>query len=187
MWRHQTELYCLPLYFTDICRVCRCEGAPDRPLFHPCICTGSIKFIHQECLLQWLRYSKKEFCELCTHRFSFTPSKLNTFETIFLSTLNLLIEGMLIHTSIVSHVCHFSIFTRYAEAIATLNSIQWLFRNSCSCSKILVALHNCGLSMARGCSIDCIPNIYDTFYRICVINSIASLECSFNVSKPVYS
>lgn len=57
----------------DICRVCRCEGAPDRPLFHPCICTGSIKFIHQECLLQWLRYSKKEFCELCNYRFSFTP------------------------------------------------------------------------------------------------------------------
>ncbi len=61
--------------FSDICRVCRCEGTPDRPLFHPCICTGSIKYIHQECLLQWLRYSKKEFCELCNHRFSFTPSK----------------------------------------------------------------------------------------------------------------
>ena len=57
----------------DICRVCRCEGADDRPLFHPCICTGSIKFIHQDCLLQWLKYSKKEFCELCSHRFSFTP------------------------------------------------------------------------------------------------------------------
>ena len=57
----------------DICRVCRCEGASDRPLFHPCICTGSIKFIHQDCLLQWLKYSKKEFCELCSHRFSFTP------------------------------------------------------------------------------------------------------------------
>ncbi|XP_046441490.1 E3 ubiquitin-protein ligase MARCHF6-like isoform X3 [Daphnia pulex] len=58
---------------SDICRVCRCEGTPDRPLFHPCICTGSIKFIHQECLVQWLRYSRKEYCELCTHRFSFTP------------------------------------------------------------------------------------------------------------------
>jgi|688.fasta_scaffold597003_1 hypothetical protein len=40
----------------DICRVCRCEGSADKPLFHPCICTGSIKFIHQECLVQWLRY-----------------------------------------------------------------------------------------------------------------------------------
>ncbi|XP_071785364.1 E3 ubiquitin-protein ligase MARCHF6-like [Asterias amurensis] len=57
----------------DICRVCRSEGSSDRPLFHPCICTGSIKFIHQDCLLQWLKHSKKEYCELCMHRFSFTP------------------------------------------------------------------------------------------------------------------
>merc|ERR1712218_31984 len=61
------------LLFPDICRVCRCEGTVDRPLLHPCICTGSIKFIHQECLVQWLKYSKKEFCELCNYRFSFTP------------------------------------------------------------------------------------------------------------------
>ncbi|XP_018025545.1 E3 ubiquitin-protein ligase MARCHF6, partial [Hyalella azteca] len=57
----------------DICRVCRSEATADRPLFHPCICTGSIKFIHQDCLVQWLRYSRKEYCELCKHRFSFTP------------------------------------------------------------------------------------------------------------------
>ncbi|KAB0793899.1 hypothetical protein PPYR_13519 [Photinus pyralis] len=57
----------------DICRVCRSEGMPERPLFHPCICTGSIKYIHQECLMQWMRYSRKEYCELCGHRFSFTP------------------------------------------------------------------------------------------------------------------
>ncbi|KAI1285561.1 E3 ubiquitin-protein ligase MARCHF6 [Halotydeus destructor] len=57
----------------DICRVCRSEGASDKPLFHPCICTGSIKFIHQDCLVQWLRYSEKDFCELCNHKFSFIP------------------------------------------------------------------------------------------------------------------
>ncbi|KAJ8922998.1 hypothetical protein NQ315_001546 [Exocentrus adspersus] len=57
----------------DICRVCRSEGVADRPLFHPCICTGSIKWIHQECLMQWMRYSRKEYCELCGYRFSFTP------------------------------------------------------------------------------------------------------------------
>ena len=48
--------YSIIMLLGDICRVCRCEGSADRPLFHPCICTGSIKFIHQECLVQWLRY-----------------------------------------------------------------------------------------------------------------------------------
>ena len=57
----------------DICRVCRLDGSPDKPLFHPCVCTGSIRYVHQECLVQWLKYSKKEFCELCKHRYSFTP------------------------------------------------------------------------------------------------------------------
>ncbi|CAL8400330.1 unnamed protein product [Arctogadus glacialis] len=57
----------------DICRVCRSEGTHDKPLYHPCVCTGSIKFIHQECLVQWLKHSRKEYCELCKHRFAFTP------------------------------------------------------------------------------------------------------------------
>uniref|UniRef100_A0A8C3GC73 RING-type E3 ubiquitin transferase n=1 Tax=Cyclopterus lumpus TaxID=8103 RepID=A0A8C3GC73_CYCLU len=48
-------------------------GTQDKPLYHPCVCTGSIKFIHQECLLQWLKHSRKEYCELCKHRFTFTP------------------------------------------------------------------------------------------------------------------
>jgi len=26
-------------------------------------------------LVQWLKYSKKEYCELCKHRYIFTPSK----------------------------------------------------------------------------------------------------------------
>lgn len=39
----------------DICRVCRCE-AGEQELFYPCICTGSIKYIHQDCLTQWMRY-----------------------------------------------------------------------------------------------------------------------------------
>ncbi|XP_048411316.1 E3 ubiquitin-protein ligase MARCH6 isoform X1 [Stegostoma tigrinum] len=61
------------LSWSDICRVCRSEGTPDKPLYHPCVCTGSIKFIHQECLVQWLKHSRKEYCELCKHRFAFTP------------------------------------------------------------------------------------------------------------------
>ncbi|KNC85574.1 hypothetical protein SARC_02263, partial [Sphaeroforma arctica JP610] len=34
---------------------------------------GSIKHIHQECLVQWLNTSKKTECELCNHKFMFRP------------------------------------------------------------------------------------------------------------------
>ncbi|KAL1918314.1 uncharacterized protein VTP21DRAFT_2974 [Calcarisporiella thermophila] len=57
----------------DICRVCRCEATPDQPLFHPCRCSGSIKYVHQDCLIEWLSHSKKKYCELCKHSFAFTP------------------------------------------------------------------------------------------------------------------
>uniref|UniRef100_A0A8C6NLX2 E3 ubiquitin-protein ligase MARCHF6 n=1 Tax=Nothobranchius furzeri TaxID=105023 RepID=A0A8C6NLX2_NOTFU len=63
----------LIIFIVNICRVCRSEGTQEKPLYHPCVCTGSIKFIHQECLLQWLQHSRKEYCELCKHRFAFTP------------------------------------------------------------------------------------------------------------------
>eukprot|EP01134_Creolimax_fragrantissima_P005240 CFRG5240T1 len=57
----------------DICRFCRSESTPEQPLFHPCLCMGSIKYIHQECLVQWLNLSGKSECELCNHTFMFRP------------------------------------------------------------------------------------------------------------------
>jgi E3 ubiquitin-protein ligase MARCH6 len=54
------------------CRICRSEGSPDEPLFYPCKCSGSIKFVHQECLLEWLAHSHKKHCELCKTPFRFT-------------------------------------------------------------------------------------------------------------------
>ncbi|KAI8071050.1 hypothetical protein BC940DRAFT_295129 [Gongronella butleri] len=56
-----------------ICRVCRSIGRPDRPLYHPCKCAGSIRYVHEECLLEWLSHCNKSRCELCDHPFVFVP------------------------------------------------------------------------------------------------------------------
>ncbi|KAJ1369280.1 RINGv [Parelaphostrongylus tenuis] len=53
-----------------MCRVCRGD---EGHLYYPCLCTGSIKYVHQECLTEWLKYSKKEVCELCNYKYSFQP------------------------------------------------------------------------------------------------------------------
>ena len=56
------------------CRVCR--GGPDlpsRPLFSPCLCSGSIGLVHQDCLEAWLKHSGKESCELCKQKYEFDP------------------------------------------------------------------------------------------------------------------
>ncbi|CAK4031043.1 ERAD-associated E3 ubiquitin- ligase doa10 [Lecanosticta acicola] len=56
----------------DTCRICRSEDTPQEPLFYPCKCSGSIKFVHQECLMEWLSHSHKKHCELCKTPFRFT-------------------------------------------------------------------------------------------------------------------
>ncbi|KAL2170742.1 hypothetical protein VTG60DRAFT_4490 [Thermothelomyces hinnuleus] len=57
---------------TDTCRICRGEGSEDEPLFFPCKCSGSIKYVHQDCLMEWLSHSQKKHCELCKTSFRFT-------------------------------------------------------------------------------------------------------------------
>lgn len=56
----------------DTCRICRGEGTEDEQLFYPCKCSGSIKFVHQACLVEWLSHSQKKHCELCKTPFRFT-------------------------------------------------------------------------------------------------------------------
>uniref|UniRef100_A0A060SZ77 RING-type E3 ubiquitin transferase n=1 Tax=Blastobotrys adeninivorans TaxID=409370 RepID=A0A060SZ77_BLAAD len=54
------------------CRICRGEATEEEPLYHPCKCSGSIKYVHQDCLLEWLRHSKKKpVCELCKSPYKF--------------------------------------------------------------------------------------------------------------------
>ncbi|KAF4983590.1 hypothetical protein FZEAL_1040 [Fusarium zealandicum] len=55
-----------------ICRICRGEATLEEPLFYPCKCSGSIKYVHQDCLMEWLSHSQKKYCELCKTSFRFT-------------------------------------------------------------------------------------------------------------------
>uniref|UniRef100_A0A4W5MT16 RING-type E3 ubiquitin transferase n=1 Tax=Hucho hucho TaxID=62062 RepID=A0A4W5MT16_9TELE len=53
----------------DCCRICHCEGDDDSPLITPCNCTGSLRFVHQTCLQQWIKSSDTRCCELCKYQF----------------------------------------------------------------------------------------------------------------------
>uniref|UniRef100_A0A8C4R8K1 RING-type E3 ubiquitin transferase n=1 Tax=Eptatretus burgeri TaxID=7764 RepID=A0A8C4R8K1_EPTBU len=53
----------------DICRICHCEGDEENVLIMPCHCTGSLRFVHQSCLQQWIKSSDTRCCELCKYDF----------------------------------------------------------------------------------------------------------------------
>lgn len=83
----------------DTCRICRGEGTAEEPLFFPCKCSGSIKYVHQECLMEWLSHTQKKHCELCKTSFRFTklyhpgmPTRIPT--TVFLRRAALHVVNM---------------------------------------------------------------------------------------------
>ena len=56
------------------CRICRLgAGNGLGPLYHPCACSGSIRYVHQECLQRWLAHSGARSCEVCKTEFRFSP------------------------------------------------------------------------------------------------------------------
>ncbi|KAG5437270.1 hypothetical protein PCANB_001063 [Pneumocystis canis] len=55
-----------------LCRVCCGESSEEEPLFYPCKCSGTIKYVHDNCLIKWLQHSRRKDCELCRTPFRFT-------------------------------------------------------------------------------------------------------------------
>lgn len=46
------------------CRICQSRG--EERLNSPCYCAGSTKWVHESCLVKWLRVSQTSKCELCS-------------------------------------------------------------------------------------------------------------------------
>ncbi|XP_064825723.1 E3 ubiquitin-protein ligase MARCHF7-like isoform X3 [Oncorhynchus masou masou] len=61
----------------DLCRICQMgEESPSNPLIEPCRCTGSLQYVHQDCIKKWLRSKISSgtnldaitTCELCKEK-----------------------------------------------------------------------------------------------------------------------
>lgn len=85
------------------CRICRLN---HDPLYYPCKCSGSIKYVHEDCLLKWLeaKHGRKDIsettCEVCGEKFKFknvyaenAPQKL-TLSQFFSGLLSLLTKTL---------------------------------------------------------------------------------------------
>lgn len=73
----------------DVCRYCRQRGTPQNPLFYPCKCSGSLKYVHETCLRTWQLTSNSTKCEVCKYNIKFekvwqenTPNNLPITEII---------------------------------------------------------------------------------------------------------
>ncbi len=67
-----------------LCRICFEKESKKNPLISPCLCEGSIKYVHQSCLKNWINISKIKpelsKCEICNFKYNirfFKDKKFN--------------------------------------------------------------------------------------------------------------
>ena len=58
------------------CRICFDQESPSHQLISPCRCSGSMKFVHEDCLKIWLLSQEKDLsdstCDICKSGFKMT-------------------------------------------------------------------------------------------------------------------
>lgn len=128
------------------CRICRGEATPDDPLFYPCKCRGSIKYIHQGCLEEWLKHSGREAsCDICHEVYKFTtqykddtPDRV-PIKLIFLklknSSLHLLRYGLTITALVFGVFVQIPLFWKAASRFLT-----WIIDGAMPHESLLVSL-----------------------------------------------
>ena len=116
------------------CRICGEAGTSEDPLFHPCKCMGSIRFIHEPCLLKWLTAKSggrldeltdmtgsvtgETKCELCGFPFQFTPEYSNEY----LARL-----GVLFSVGLALDISSSVSVQAWRRVLPILRLIAWLF------------------------------------------------------------
>ena len=105
----------------DICRICYTGNEEaDSPLITPCRCAGSLKYVHQDCLEQWIKVSKRKSCELCKYGF-IMETKMSPFSERITNFFNfyreiyeegasilkilLIVDGVLVLIMYASFIC----------------------------------------------------------------------------------
>ena len=113
----------------DVCRVCHCEEEEGRPLFHPCNCSGSIKYVHQDCLVEWFKVSNKQHCELCGEKISFTkkysPDTPKKLSEIGLDILQVIINAISTYGSLIIRLVLWVVLFPLVIALLAIGSIKF--------------------------------------------------------------
>jgi E3 ubiquitin-protein ligase DOA10 len=120
-----------------VCRICQGEGADSRPLRHPCRCTGSIKFVHEDCLQMWIHSkgsaSASGNCEVCGEALHWTrqyrsdaPITITT-KVVFIGASATASKILFAFVVLVLQAVAYAVMPTLVAAIAIWWSIKTLF------------------------------------------------------------
>lgn len=74
-------------------------------LITPCCCSGSLKYVHHDCLQQWIRSSGHQYCELCKYQYKMSV-KYKPFYRVSLLAINVQIKKKILLMDNVSFYSH---------------------------------------------------------------------------------
>ena len=62
----------------ETCKICYVGNEETgNPLITPCLCAGSMRHVHNDCLVRWIETAALERCDLCREVFNSPVSCLN--------------------------------------------------------------------------------------------------------------
>ena len=122
------------------CRICRLPATEEKNLFSPCKCSGSIKYVHQDCLLSWLKHSSRQKCEVTNSQAGLLSAKSTKNVYFALSSSQCTIcPQCLIQLSIGIYA------TKMSSLCAALQPHLPISTNLCSRRSIQITLDRCGM------------------------------------------
>ena len=64
----------------EYCKICYTSSEEaGNPLMSPCLCAGSLKYVHHDCLVRWIKVAGLERCDLCKYKFNM-ESRMKPFK-----------------------------------------------------------------------------------------------------------
>ncbi|OMJ75250.1 hypothetical protein SteCoe_25647 [Stentor coeruleus] len=136
-----------------ICRICLDKS--EEKFISPCLCKGTSKYIHEECLKQWLRQKSEKIlgsqCEVCHHSYSIKINHSIHLKFLYSNTLCaiifLLSLALLIVTSLVLFPLLYPKLFPYSTTIRAILMIVSLFL-------LIFSMIMTTLSLKRVCNIN---------------------------------
>ncbi|XP_056134478.1 E3 ubiquitin-protein ligase MARCH7 isoform X2 [Lampris incognitus] len=118
----------------DLCRICQMgEESASNPLIEPCRCTGSLQYVHQECIKKWL-HSKISSgtslesitkCELCKEKLHLNIDNFDVnelYRTHMQSDYEFISSGL--YLVVLLHLCE----QRFSDVLGAANEAGVLVR-----------------------------------------------------------
>ncbi|KAH9419960.1 hypothetical protein DERP_001793 [Dermatophagoides pteronyssinus] len=105
----------------------------DDPFFliTPCYCTGTLQYVHHNCLQHWIRSSNHRYCELCKYNFKLKTKNKPLLQWKCLNMTNSERRKLFLHVSfnLISMICVFWSIWVIAEraSLEISNRLGWKF------------------------------------------------------------